>query len=148
MQELQGTWVWDAIILRFSILRFSIPAFRGFVIRFLVGFRLGGLDVAPAGRPSEGPNQFRVWITGQVRRTTAALKREMKRRAAIEPIIGHLKAEHRMDRNYLKGRDGDRINATLAAARFNFHLLLRWFERLLLAWIQAILRSARISQIA
>jgi IS5 family transposase len=59
----------------------------------------------------------------------------MKRRAAIEPIIGHLKAEHRMDRNYLKGRDGDRINAILAAAGFNFHLLLRWFERFLLAWI-------------
>ncbi|TWB27687.1 hypothetical protein FBZ88_106150 [Nitrospirillum bahiense] len=47
------------------------------------------------------PNKFKVWITGQVRRTTAAIKREMKRRAAIEPIIGHLKAEHRMGRNYL-----------------------------------------------
>jgi hypothetical protein len=38
----------------------------------------------------------------------------MKRRAAVEPVIGHLKAEHRMDRNYLKGRDGDRTNAVLA----------------------------------
>jgi len=34
----------------------------------------------------------------------------MKRRAAVEPVIGHLKAEHRMGRNHLKGRDGDRIN--------------------------------------
>jgi IS5 family transposase len=34
----------------------------------------------------------------------------MKRRAAVEPVIGHVKAEHRMSRNYLKGRDGDRIN--------------------------------------
>ena len=59
----------------------------------------------------------------------------MKRRAAIEPIIGHLKAEHRMDRNYLKGKAGDRINAVLAAAGFNFHLLLRWFTALLRAWI-------------
>jgi len=50
----------------------------------------------------------------------------MKRRAAVEPVIGHLKADHRMDRNYLKGQDGDRINAVLAAAGFNFHLLLRW----------------------
>ncbi len=80
-------------------------------------------------------NKYRVWISGQVRRTTAAIKREMKRRAAIEPVIGHLKAEHRMERNYLKGRDGDRINAVLAAAGFNFHLLIRWLERLLLAWI-------------
>ncbi len=52
-------------------------------------------------------------------------------------LIGHLKAEHRMDRNYLKGQDGDRINAVLAAAGFNFHLLLRWFAALLRAWIQA-----------
>jgi len=36
--------------------------------------------------------------------TATAIKREMKRRAAIKPIIGHLKAEHRMDRNYIRGR--------------------------------------------
>ena len=35
---------------------------------------------------------------------------------AVEPVIGHVKAEHLMGRNYLKGRDGDRINALLAAA--------------------------------
>jgi hypothetical protein len=40
----------------------------------------------------------------------------MKRRAVVEPVIGHVKAEHRIGRNYLKGRDGDRINAVLAAA--------------------------------
>jgi IS5 family transposase len=55
----------------------------------------------------------------------------MRRRAAVEPVIGHLKDDHRMRRNYLKGRDGDRINAVLAAAGFNFSLLLRWFEELL-----------------
>jgi len=90
-------------------------------------------------RGHDEPNKYRVWISGQVRRTTAAIKREMKRRAAIEPVIGHLKAEHRMDRNYLKGRDGDRINAVLAAAGFNFHLLIRWLERLLRAWISALI---------
>ena len=50
----------------------------------------------------------------------------MQRRAAVEPVIGHLKDDHRMRRNYLKGRDGDRINAVLAAAGYNFSLLLRW----------------------
>jgi transposase, IS5 family len=55
----------------------------------------------------------------------------MRRRAAVEPVIGHLKDDHRMRRNYLKGRDGDRINAVLAAAGFNFSLLLRWFAELL-----------------
>jgi hypothetical protein len=38
----------------------------------------------------------------------------MRRRVAVEPVIGHIKAEHRMGRNYLKGRDADRINARLA----------------------------------
>ena len=44
-----------------------------------------------------------------------------------------------MGRNYLKGRDGDRSNAVLAAAGFNFSLLLRWLRRLLRALIQALL---------
>lgn len=42
------------------------------------------------------------------------------------PVIDHLKAEHRIDRNHLKGREGDRVNAVLAAAGYNFGLLLRW----------------------
>lgn len=50
----------------------------------------------------------------------------MKRRAAIEPGIGHLKQEHRMDRNRLKGVPGDRINAILIAAGLNFRKLLRF----------------------
>src|SRR5205085_955442 len=70
--------------------------------------------------------KFRVWISGQVRGVTKPIRREMRRRAAVEPVIGHTKAEHRMGRNYLKGRDGDRINAVLAAAGYNFGLLLRW----------------------
>src|SRR5262249_44676531 len=77
------------------------------------------------------PNRFKVWISGQVRRVTKAIRREMRRRAAIEPVIGHLKEDHRMGRNYLTGRHGDRINAVLAAAGYNFSLLLRWFEELL-----------------
>jgi hypothetical protein len=44
-----------------------------------------------------------VWISGQVRRVTAPIRREMRRRAAVEPVIGNIKAEHRMGRNYLKG---------------------------------------------
>jgi len=50
----------------------------------------------------------------------------MKRRAGVEAVIGHVKAEHRLSRNYLKGRDGDRTNAVLAAAGYNFSVLLRW----------------------
>ena len=83
------------------------------------------------------PDRFKVWISGQVRRVTKAIRREMRRRAAVEPVIGHLKDDHRMRRNHLKGRDGDRINAVLAAAGYNFSLLRHWFKELLrvLLWI-------------
>jgi IS5 family transposase len=75
--------------------------------------------------------KFRVFISGQKRRMTPKIKREMKRRSAVEPVIGHLKAEHRMDRNYLAHRSGDAANAVLAAAGYNFRLLIRWLRLLL-----------------
>ena len=53
--------------------------------------------------------------------------RWFKRRSAIEPVIGHMKNDNRMDRNYLKGTDGDTMNAILAACGFNLRKLLRAF---------------------
>lgn len=47
-------------------------------------------------------------------------KKDFRRRTAIEPIIGHLKHDYRMFRNYLKGTLGDSINSIMAAAAFNF----------------------------
>ena len=41
-------------------------------------------------------------------------------------MIGHLKSDHRMDRNHLAHRAGDAINAVLAAVGYNFRLLIRW----------------------
>ena len=75
--------------------------------------------------------KFRVFTSGQKRRMTPQIKRELRRRSAIEPVIGHLKSEHRMGRNYLWYRQGDAINAVLAAAGYNFRRLLRWLELLL-----------------
>ena len=46
-------------------------------------------------------------------------RKQCKRRAAIEPIIGHLKSDYRMARNYLKGAIGDRINLLMAACAWN-----------------------------
>jgi IS5 family transposase len=103
----------------------------------LTGVEARRIHVDKGYRGHNHPHQFRVWISGQVRRVTASIRREMKRRAAVEPVIGHVKAEHRMDRNYLKGRVGDRINAVLAAAGYTFGLLLRWLAELLRAIIQA-----------
>jgi transposase, IS5 family len=101
----------------------------------LVGVEPRRIHVDKGYRGHNHPHKFRVWISGQARRVTATIRREMKRRAAVEPVIGHMKAEHRMDRNYLKGREGDCINAVLAAAGYNFSLLLRWLEALLRALI-------------
>jgi transposase, IS5 family len=99
----------------------------------LTGVEVRRIHVDKGYRGHSHPHRFRVWISGQVRRVTKPIRREMRRRAAVEPVIGHLKADHRMDRNYLKGRDGDRANAVLAAAGYNFSLLLRWLEGLLRA---------------
>lgn len=112
------------------------------------GIAVQRIHVDKGYRGHNHPNKFKVWISGRVRGATAALKREMKRRAAIEPVIGHVKAEHRMDRNYLKGRDGDRINAVLAAAGYNFSLLLRWLAELLRALIVRLMRTAQPMQVA
>jgi IS5 family transposase len=104
----------------------------------LTGVESRRIHVDKGYRGHNHTEKFRVWISGQVRRVTKPIRREMKRRAAVEPVIGHTKAEHRMGRNYLKGREGDRINAVLAAAGYNFGLLLRWLARLLRALFQAL----------
>ena len=78
----------------------------------LTGVEARRIHVDKGYRGHNHPHRLSVWISGQVRRVTASIRREMKRRAAVEPVIGHVKAEHRMDRNYLKGRDGGRINAS------------------------------------
>jgi IS5 family transposase len=75
--------------------------------------------------------KFRVFTSGQKRRMTPKIKRELRRRSAVEPVIGHLKQEHRMGRNYLWHRQGDAINAILAAAGYNFRRLIRWLSLLL-----------------
>ena len=75
--------------------------------------------------------KFKVYTAGQKRRVTPQIKRDMKRRAAVEPVIGHLKAEHRMGRNHFAHSAGDAINAVLAAVGYNFRLLLNWLRLLL-----------------
>ena len=87
-------------------------------------------DAGYRGHNAPGIYKLRVFTTGQKRRVTPAIKRIMKRRAAVEPVIGHLKNGHRMDRNYLAHRQGDAINPILAAAGYNFRLILKWIRLL------------------
>ena len=69
---------------------------------------------------------MKIYVSGQKRGVTDAVKRDLRRRSAIEPVIGHAKSEHRMGRNFLKGTHGDAANAVLAAAGYNFRRLLAW----------------------
>jgi IS5 family transposase len=70
-----------------------------------------------------------IKIPGSGKGKTAYQKRKererFRRRASIEPIIGHIKQDHRMLRNYLKGVEGDMINTLLAGAAFNMMKMLR-----------------------
>jgi transposase, IS5 family len=96
------------------------------------------LDKGYRGHNAPPDYKFRVFISGQKRRVTPKIKRELRRRSAVEPVIGHLKSEHRMGRNYLWHRHGDAANAVLAAAGYNFRRLIRWLD-LLLSQILALL---------
>jgi transposase, IS5 family len=63
-----------------------------------------------------------------------SMRRRFRRRAAIEPVIGHLKSDFRLARNYLKGSVGDSVNLLLAASAFNIRKWLRLVVSWLLAW--------------
>ncbi|OWK20586.1 hypothetical protein AJ88_28710 [Mesorhizobium amorphae CCBAU 01583] len=52
------------------------------------------------GHNAPESHKFRVFTSGQKRRVTPATKRQMRRRSAVESVIGHIEAKHRMDRNY------------------------------------------------
>jgi len=77
------------------------------------------VDAGYKGHNAPKAHTFKVYAQGQ-KRGTDAIRRQLKRRAAIEPVIGHCKQDHRMGRNFLAHRDGDASNAVLAAAGYNF----------------------------
>lgn len=70
------------------------------------------------------PSDVRVFISG-TKRLPIALKKLLRARSGIEPIIGHLKEDHRLDRNYLLGKVGDMVNAVLTGCAFNLRKIMR-----------------------
>jgi IS5 family transposase len=103
--------------------------------------RLTGCEIERAyvdngyrGHDTENPR--RVFISGQKRKVFGVIKRELRRRLAIEPAIGHMKAEGHLGRCYLKGRAGA-VNAILTAVGHDL--------RLVLAWLRAPLRLVLIT---
>src|SRR3982075_2304956 len=99
------------------------------------------LDKGYRGHNAPPEYRFRVFLSGQKRGVTSGIKRELRRRSAVEPVIGHLKAEHRMGRNYLWYRRGDAANAVLAAVGYNFRRLIRWLRLLLCQILVALMAT-------
>ena len=93
-----------------------------------VGVRRAYVDKGYRGH--DAPRPLRVYLSGQRRGVFGQIKRELRRRAAIEPLIGHLKSDGHLGRNFLKGREGDRANPILTAAGYNLRLVLRWLRAL------------------
>jgi IS5 family transposase len=96
------------------------------------GHNYGGDHTVIVDRRRRGETPKRIW-------------RWMKRRAAVEPTIGHLKTEHRLDRNQLRGAIGDSINAILSAAAMNFGKLLGFFLAILFQLLESLLPNDRKS---
>ena len=69
-----------------------------------------------------------VFKSGQKRGVHGKIKQELRRRSVVEPIIGHVKHDHRMNKCRLKGQIGDKINAILAAIGFNFKQILNFIR--------------------
>ena len=72
------------------------------------------------------PQGVSVYVSGR-RGLRGVLRKRLRRRAAIEPMIGHLKQDHGMGLNHLRGKEGDRINALLSGCGMNLRKLLRAF---------------------
>ena len=92
------------------------------------------IDQGYKGHDYSGPAQVHI-VKKLSKSITKSIRNMLKRRAAIEPVIGHLKSDHRMDRNYLRGVEGDRNNAILAGIGFNLRKLLRWVIFTLNFWL-------------
>jgi IS5 family transposase len=67
---------------------------------------------------------------GKYKSLTTQQRRWLKRRQAVEPAIGHLKSDHRMDRCWLQGQLGDALHAVLCATGYNLKWLMRAMVRL------------------
>ena len=101
-------------------------------------------DAGYKGHKAPKEHKLKVYTQGQKRGMTDAIKRQLKRRAAIEPVIGHCKDDHRMGRNFLAHREGDAVNAVLAAAGYNFRRLIAWLVVIVSFLLQALMRQPAV----
>ena len=94
------------------------------------------VDKGYVGHDAPKPN--RVFRSGQKRGVHGQIKKELRRRSAIEAVIGHCKTDGHLARNFLKHRLGQQINAVMTAVGYNLRLILKWLRILLRKIIAAI----------
>ena len=107
----------------------------------LTGCEIERAYVDKGYRGRDAPNPRRVFISGQKRGVFGVIKRELRRRSAIEPVIGHMKTDGHLGRCHLKGRDGDAANAILSAVGHNLRLVLAWLRMILRFFFVALFSS-------
>ena len=95
------------------------------------------VDLGYRGVDQDNPD-VKILHRGRSKSMTKRQRKWVRRRQAIEPLIGHLKADHRLDRCWLKGAEGDALHAVLCAAGYNLRWLLRAVARLGLGWFFAL----------
>jgi IS5 family transposase len=91
-----------------------------------------------ADRGYKGMSQYKtskIHLPKPDKNISKAKRKKHSRRAAIEPVIGHLKADYRLCRNFLKGILGDLMNVILAAAAMNFKRVMNlWRTEAISSW--------------
>jgi IS5 family transposase len=105
------------------------------------------VDLGYRGVDAQNPD-VHIVHRGKSKRISEQERKLLRRRQAIEPIIGHLKADHRMDRCHLKGEQGDRLHAVLCAAGYNIQWLLRRIAKKGIAFLRRLyLRLCAVARV-
>ncbi len=106
-----------------------------------VELRYGQVACNRGYRGVKEENGIPILIPGTLKKSDSYYRRRKRyalfcRRVTIEPTIGHIKPDHKMNRNYLKGVVGDTVNLTLSAAAFNFKRAMSAFFDRIRRWIE------------
>ena len=107
----------------------------------LTGCEIERAYVDKGYRGHRAANPRRVFISGQKRGVFGVIKRELRRRCAIEAVIGHMKTDGHLGRCHLKGRQGDAANVILTAVGHNLRLVLAWLRALCRLIVLALLQA-------
>jgi len=107
----------------------------------LTDYKVKNIFVDRGYRGPKTINETNIYVPKPDKNITKTKRKRHGRRAAIEPVIGHLKSDYRMNRNFLKGVIGDEINVLLSAAAMNFKRVMNLWKRGLINFSFYILKT-------